>query len=334
MNIQPTFRHKPRLTDNMDVSAFVHAQVSRDGLGVRVSESFYVPSLYRRPDELAWRDAQTHPRRIVYAAPAAARAVAMALERPGYVICGISALAVFGLRFFADACDTTLSGPAARRQDGGPISPALFRRTRPEQWTVLYRGAQLRISPPPVAAVETLKHMSAGVHMWDVGRVLGLGDDEVRAIQLIDVCRSLLGIDAEDIRSAGRQRIDKRWLDSAINRSSRFAESPKETEMRLLCLRVCAAYGLILSEQVPLYDGPTLITTFDLAIVELKIGVMYDGEHHLERSQRDRDSRINIESSIQGWTVLRFTAGTLQAIAVLLERVIRAKLGLEGAGAL
>ncbi|MDK8626581.1 hypothetical protein QP951_09370, partial [Corynebacterium appendicis] len=64
-------------------------------------------------------------------------------------------------------------------------------------------------------------------------------------------------------------------------------------------------------------DGYT--TTRDLT---LKIGIMYDGEHHLQRKQRDRDSRINVESSLQGWVIIRVTAGTLASSASYLKRMI------------
>ncbi len=95
--------------------------------------------------------------------------------------------------------------------------------------------------------------------------------------------------------------------------------------MRLMCARICNELGIELAEQVPLIVDRKIVTVFDLAVPELKIGIMYDGEHHLQRNQRDRDSRINVESTLQGWVVIRVAAGTLLKSADYLRRLVESK---------
>lgn len=88
-----------------------------------------------------------------------------------------------------------------------------------------------------------------------------------------------------------------------------------------LCSKLRSA-GLVFTEQVPLFDGDRLITTFDLALADLKIALMYDGEHHLSRSQRDKDFGISLECQLQGWTVIRVSAGTLETLPMVLFRLL------------
>ena len=93
----------------------------------------------------------------------------------------------------------------------------------------------------------------------------------------------------------------------------------------MLCSTVCQAHRLELKEQVVLIDDGKILTVFDLALPELKIGIMYDGAHHLQRNQRDRDSRINVESTLQGWVIIRVAAGTLAKSADYLRRLVETK---------
>ena len=76
---------------------------------------------------------------------------------------------------------------------------------------------------------------------------------------------------------------------------------------------------------MPLFDGERLVTTFDLALADLKIALMYDGEHHLSRGQRDKDFRIGLECQLQGWTVVRVSAGTLEQLPWVLFRLLKSR---------
>lgn len=309
----------------MDV-ALRHTHTLRDdGVGARISSSHYLAEHALRPSELAFRESASHPRGIVYEAPADARAVAMALEHPHYSICGLSALAVFGLRFFADCCDTTLHGPVKRAVQATQFTPRVTRVGWTRTWTVFFKDRPLLISEPALAAAEAIAEVKAHSHAWAVPRIEPWSLEEIRAIQLLDSVRRFLGLDCNEIVMASKGRVNRRWLLKLISHSSALADSPKETEMRLICSRICAELGVELSEQVPLVANGKIVMVFDLAITELKIAIMYDGEHHLQRKQRDRDSRINVESTLQGWVIIRFTAGTLLDSARYLERLVKTK---------
>ncbi|GAB3073043.1 hypothetical protein GCM10027157_01050 [Corynebacterium aquatimens] len=303
-----------------------------------------------RSAHLASLQAFHHPRRIQFNVIAAARAVAMALERPGYVIIGLSALMVFGLGFFGDACDTTLAGPVRLTKLGMARSPTVFRRYASETWTVFYDRRPVAISAPAVAVVDTLKHLRSGFHQWPTPAWFA---DAVlfRAISLIDATRRHLGIHPHDILDAARGKVDRKWLLKALRLSSELADSPKETEVRMLLKILLTeprlasqefwdslaipskfwaavrALKLQVSEQVPVFKGERLITVLDLALVELKIAIMYDGEHHLARKQRDRDARIYLELEAQGWIVLRLSANTLADLPEYLAVALRARVG-------
>lgn len=309
----------------MDVSGLVHTTLREDGVGTRVSKCFFTTDPVLRPLELAGKNSLFHPRRIVYRVPAAARAVAMALERPDHSIGGMSALAVYGLRYLVDSCDTVLYGMVPRTEMGSVYAPTIFRSPNRELWTVRYRGCTIRISTPCDALIESLKHVRQGFNSWQVHPIPGLDDDTVRAVQLVDACRRRFNLDTQDIVKHGKQRVAGRWLRQVLRLSSDGADSPKETEMRLLCSSVCQVHHLKLEEQFVLVRGSRVVTSFDLALPQLKIGIMYDGEDHLKRSQRDRDSRINMQAAVLGWAVLRVGKETLSDVGTALDEIIRAR---------
>ena len=310
------------LRNNMDVATRHTHTLRDDGIGERISRNHYLAEPALRPGELAFREAACHPRGTIYRAPADARAVAMALEHPRHSICGLSAVAVYGLRFFADCCDTTLHGLVKRTVEATQFTPRITRVAWTRTWTVFFQNHPFLVSEPALAVAEAITEIRSRVHMWAVPQIDGWSPEEIRTIQLLDAVRRFFGLECREIVKASKSRVNQRWMQKVIRHSSVLADSPKETEMRLLCASVCAGLGIKLSEQVLLIAGGKIVTVFDLAIEELKIGIMYDGEHHLQRKQRDRDSRINVESSLQGWVIIRVTAGTLASSASYLKRMI------------
>ena len=313
------------LRNNMDVATRHTHTLRDDGLGTQISQGYYLAELAMRPQELAFKESVCHPRDIIYRAPADARAVAMALERPSHSICGLSALAVYGLRFFADCCDTTLHGPVRRTVEASQFTPRITRVSRTRTWTVFFQNRPFLVSEPALAVIEAITEIRARVHAWAVPQIDGLSPEEIRTIQLLDAVRRFFGLECGEIVKASKSRVNQRWVQKMIGHSSALADSPKETEMRLLCANACTGLRVTLSEQVPLIVDGKIVTVFDLAIEELKIAIMYDGEHHLQRKQRDRDSRINVESSLQGWVIVRFTAGTLRDSAGYLRRLVETR---------
>ncbi|WP_157672467.1 hypothetical protein [Corynebacterium mycetoides] len=256
--------------------------------------------------------ARHHPRALRYPAPAAARALAHAVERPRAVLTGFSALAVYGLPYLVEGHDTTLSCPVAANSNGGALTPTIRRSThKPEEvWTVKVQGYPFRVAAPAVATVQALKTS---------------GSDILRAVQLVDCVRRYFSITPEALREAGHYRIRKPWLDKVVRLSSALADSPKETEMRLMVQELSHRFHVSVREQYPVFLGSRLITVFDLALLEPKIGLMYDGQHHWDFQQRQKDSLINLEVTTQGWTPLRFSAGTLPELPQRLGRLLSEK---------
>jgi very-short-patch-repair endonuclease len=80
------------------------------------------------------------------------------------------------------------------------------------------------------------------------------------------------------------------------------AESPMETRLRLI-LRLAG-----LPSPAVQYPVRAAGARLDLAYPQIKLAIEYDGDHHRERGQFQRDvARLN-RLRLLGWTVLRFTA--------------------------
>lgn len=94
------------------------------------------------------------------------------------------------------------------------------------------------------------------------------------------------------------------------------AESPKETELRLLM----AGSGLPpLESQVEVFDeADRLVSRLDLGNREWKVGLQYDGEEHLKRERRDHDSVTTARLAALGWVTPRVTQGMLRAPGMLI----------------
>ncbi len=316
------FSHFP-CTDAMDITGRVPGRLNREGLGVQISSGWWATHLRLRPPELATHDARSHPFRIIHEVPCAIRAIAFLAEHPKCVISGISALALFGLPHLVDSCDTTVNTPVGKVDK--QMGVAQRRRKPKTTWTVKWRGQRINVSSPPDAVVEALQDIRDGLHAWAKPAWV-VDAKSFWSIQLVDAARRHLGVDAHEISKAAHRRLNRRWIDKVLALSSSLADSPKETELRLMCMEFATslrAADLIFAEQVPLFDGSRLITTFDLALVDLKIAIMYDGEHHLSRGQRDKDAQINLECIVHGWTVIRVSAGTLEDLPRFLSRLLK-----------
>lgn len=297
------------------------AHVVPGAVGEPINHEFSLPATMLREPHLVAHAARHHPRGIAYPVPAADRAVAHALAYLGTTVTGFGVLALYGLPFLADACDTVLLGTGIRKNlPATDLSPALRRRElRPnETWNVICAGQPISVASPPVAAVHALASIRRGESAWPAPSVF------VRAVQLIDATRRFCNLHLESIRTAAFGRLDSRWLSKVLGASSALADSPKETEMRLLARPVARKHGLTLAEQVVIRNAwGKRVTDLDLALVEPRIGLMYDGAHHWDKQQRTRDSLIQIELVAQGWQVLRFAEGTLARLPEIVEEVLQ-----------
>ena len=294
----------------------------------RISGKRYLAVNHCREQWQVELGAKHHPRGVPYWAPAAARAVAHAVERPGAVVGGFSALALYGLPFLVEGADTLLFCATSKNQPGGACSPALRRPSaRPgEVWKVRHRGVTIRAAAPADAVVQALKEITRGGHRWATVGVAGLTKEEVMAIQLVDCARRFLGVQPSQIRAAAAQKINAEWLEGVLAPSGCLAGSPKETEMRLLVRALAAEYGCTVQEQVPFIVDGVIVTVFDLAIPEIKVAVMYDGAHHGERKQRNKDSSITLKMIRGDWTPARCASETMFECLELIEDLLRKRI--------
>lgn len=294
----------------------------------RISGKRYLAVNHCREQWQVELSARHHPRGVSYWAPAAARAVAHAVERPGAVVGGFSALALYRLPYLVEGADTLLFCATSRNRLGGECSPALRRPSaRPgEVWKVRHRGVTIRAAAPADAVVQALKEITRGGHRWATVSVAGLTKEQVMAIQLIDCARRFLGVQPSQIRAAAAQRINAEWLDGVLASSSCLADSPRETEMRLLVQALAAKYGCTVQEQVPFIVDGVIVTVFDLAIPEIKVAVMYDGAHHGERKQRNKDSSITLKMIRGDWTPARCASETMFECLELIEDLLRKRI--------
>ncbi|OHR18206.1 hypothetical protein [Corynebacterium sp. HMSC034A01] len=290
-----------------------------------VNQYFSVPTDMLIPGPIATAAATSHPRRVVYRVPASCRAAAHALSHPGTTLSGFGALALFGLPALVDMCDTVLINPKiGRKVLATSTRPGMVRGSPKPQdvWRVFFNGEVVQLATPPLATIQALKALRRGEAGWEVETV---EDDPVfvRAVQLVDAVRRFLGVTPESLVLAGHKLIDDRWLASVISSSSALADSPKETEMRLILARFAGKHGFTYREQLPVRKRNRLVTTLDAALVEPRYGFMYDGIHHWTKQQRVKDAEINIELQLLQIRPLRFATGTLRSIPAVTEALLR-----------
>lgn len=144
----------------------------------------------------------------------------------------------------------------------------------------------------------------------DLARLL---DSDVRAVAALDsMCRTG-GTSPEAVARTAFQmsgRTGVRRVVELLPAVDPGAESPKETELRL----VMAASELPRFEtQVKVADDHgRIISRLDLGNRRWKVGLHYDGEDHLRRDQRDRDSLQSAQLAAVGWVAPRVTQGMLR----------------------
>lgn len=292
-------------------------------------ERFLVPASCLLPERLVSYNASHGGSGVQYRVPAAVRAAVYAMSYPSCVLTGFGALAMYGLPFFADALETVLMHPSAScAQPSAAMQPRIYRGTLPREyrWKVQCGSTEIEVASPPMALVQALKLVKKGKAAWPVTTAPGDSAEFTRAVQLIDAARNHLGIDPAEVLRASYQHLETRWICSAIAASSQLADSPKETEMRLIARKIAEEFDLVLREQVMVVRDNRIITTFDLTLenpdADQKIGLMYDGEHHWERQQRQKDAEINLEVTLQDWLPLRYAADALASMYQQLNELL------------
>lgn len=111
----------------------------------------------------------------------------------------------------------------------------------------------------------------------------------------------------------------KRHVQRILDQCDHRADSPRETMLRL----IIRDSPLPTPEpQVQIADSAGRhIVTADLAYRAHRVALLYDGEHHLRREQRDWDSTVTARLFDEGWLDLRITSGMLRDPAILVRRI-------------
>jgi very-short-patch-repair endonuclease len=144
---------------------------------------------------------------------------------------------------------------------------------------------------------------------------LGRRPPITEAICAVDAITRCCGVSAETImmfaeRHSGARGIAQ--LPEVLRRSSPLAESPMESRIRV-AIEDAGLPAPVLQHRV----GPYLL---DLAYPALRLGLEYDGQHHLTAARAMRDLTRQAYLSTAGWEVLRFPARE-----VFLPRVVAAR---------
>ncbi|QGU03625.1 hypothetical protein [Corynebacterium comes] len=310
------------------------------------SPGHVVPIGALRPENLARYDAQFHPRGIAYPVGAAQRGIAHHRERPGSLMAEWSALALLGLDEFSSGADTTILCSSDMQLAADALKATVRRRKKHHKARILQvAGTVVATTDHMQTLASCLRSLGNREHAWDTIASLALDQQTVMSVQLIDRFCNVFGYRHEEIRTGLAGLYSARRLEKLLALSCPGAESRPETILRLLAEEAVGDLAWVNFEsQVPVYtDGTigepgvirkerTLLTVFDQADRRLKVGLMHDGEHHLQRSQRDKDAEITADLTALGWGMLRTSAGMLRRTADTKRRVRQAVLSAAGKG--
>lgn len=219
----------------------------------------------------------------------------------GAVFAGRSALALAGCRDIAgvdDPVDVLISedrrfGPVGGlRIRRGPLPASDVIPARPPRTTPLRSCLDIAREANVVEAVVALD--------------LALADRRIDATELAAAAEQLRGV-----RGARRGR-------AAIALADGRSESPPESRVRVLL----AMEGLPTVPQhvVRARDG-SFAGRVDLAFVEQRVAIEYEGEWHAQRVQLRRDRQRLDRLSTAGWRVTHVTAADLYDPSALVARI-------------
>lgn len=178
----------------------------------------------------------------------------------------------------------------------------------------------LQVMQPAVASAYCLRDIYRGHHAWWVNKIPDLTFREVRAIQFLDAMQFHTSLNTDSLLENAHGIFDRRTLRRLIRLSDAGAESPPETILRL----IAAPLRPGLTTQIPIFTTGCLrklLTVVDAGWKDIRVGLFYDGEHHLHRNQRDYDSEVWATMRELGWECLRVTHGMLGQPKRLQQRI-------------
>ncbi|MGB3483237.1 MAG: DUF559 domain-containing protein [Mycobacterium sp.] len=227
---------------------------------------------------------------------------------PTATLAGLSAAAVLGTKWLDPAAPAELVRPDRHSQNG--IRAYTFSLQPAE--TQLRWG--MRITTPARTAC-------------DIGRRLPVA----QAVPLLDALMNATGLTVAEVHALTECRpglTGVRRLRAALDLADGGAESPKETEVRVLC----TAAGLPKpATQIEFFDdyGEAFIRV-DMGWREWKVALEYDGvQHWSDARQRAWDIERLALLNAMGWTVIRVSAQMLRRPDGFVGRV---RAALEAAG--
>ncbi|GLB64194.1 hypothetical protein NCCP2495_20730 [Dietzia sp. NCCP-2495] len=146
--------------------------------------------------------------------------------------------------------------------------------------------------------------------------------DPLAATIAVDALCNVTGTPATDVERIAHSTSGlhgRRRALYVLGRSDHRADSPRETRVRLIIADSSLPQPDL---QVNIADSAGRhIVKADLAYRKYRVALLYDGEHHLDREQRDWDSAMTARLFDEGWLDLRITAGMLRDSDTLLRRI-------------
>jgi hypothetical protein len=138
-----------------------------------------------------------------------------------------------------------------------------------------------------------------------------------KAVAAIDALARVTHLKTIDVelfaeRHKGRRGIRKARI--ALDLVDAGAESPRETWLRLVVIR----HGFPRPQtQIPVYNEfGVLVAVLDMGWEDIKVGADYEGEHHRNPVQFDKDIRRHDTVTELGWVDLRVTSRDTEASIV------------------
>ncbi|WP_345803124.1 hypothetical protein AAIB33_08605 [Microbacterium sp. AZCO] len=140
--------------------------------------------------------------------------------------------------------------------------------------------------------------------LLDVPALVAVGDHILRR----DRPSTTLAALAHEVERAGERR-GVRTARQALELLDGGAESPKESELRVLLIR--AGFGPF-ATNIELRDAHgVFVARVDLALPDLRIAIEYEGDHHRDREQWRQDIARRRRIEALGWIYLPVTQADL-----------------------
>lgn len=294
--------HPRPLPSNLPPSGFSTAQAARAGVTRARTRAADLDTPYART-------------RVVRSAPfgiVERSALVLSLIRPGAFVCGPTAAALHGIPL------PSVSRAAVERRLDVAVPPTCraprIRGVRGRALTVRFDEIDLRHGVPATTPERT----------WcDLASELGLAALVAAGDHLLyrrDPLTTVAVLAEHVERSAGRR--GHRRLVAALPLLSDAAESPKESELRVLVVQA----GLPAPEvNVDIFnERGRFVARVDLLLRDARIVLEYEGDHHrVDRAQWQRDlARVGDLESL-GYAVIRVTAADLASPSSLIARIER-----------